>query len=57
MLESGIKNALLLQSDEAVVVTAQEEFDDILPDGERIETLHLKFIIKFSGLGLSLFEI
>ena len=33
-LESGIKNALLLQSDEAIVVTAQEELDDILPNGE-----------------------
>ena len=33
-MESGIKNALLLQSDEAVVVTAQEEFDDVMPDGE-----------------------
>ena len=32
-LESGIKNVLLLQSDEAIVVTAQEEFDDTLPDG------------------------
>ena len=34
VLEAGIKNALLLQSDDAVVVTAQEEFDDTLPDGE-----------------------
>ena len=33
-LESGIKNVLLLQSDEAIVATAQEEFDDVLPDGE-----------------------
>ena len=34
-LEYGIKNVLLLQADEAVVVTAQEEFDDVLPDGNR----------------------
>ena len=34
ILEAGIKNALLLQSDEAVVVTTQEEFDDTLPNGE-----------------------
>ena len=33
-LESGIKNSIVLQLDEAVVVTAQEEFDDTLPDGE-----------------------
>ena len=33
-LESGIKNALVLQSDEAVVLTAQEEFVDTLPDGK-----------------------
>ena len=33
-LESGIKNALLLQSDEAVVVTTQEEFDDTLANGK-----------------------
>ena len=31
---SGIKNAIVLQSDEGVVLTAQEEFDDTLPDGE-----------------------
>ena len=36
-LESGIRNALLLQSDEAVVVTAQEEFEDVLPDGKRVK--------------------
>ncbi|CAI8049163.1 Major vault protein [Geodia barretti] len=35
-LESGIKNALLLQSDEAIVVTAQEELDDILPNGKKV---------------------
>ena len=35
-LESGIKNVLLLQADEAVVVTAQEEFDDTLSSGERM---------------------
>lgn len=34
-LESGIKNVLLLQSDEAIVVTAQEEFDDVLPHGKK----------------------
>ena len=33
-LETGIKNALVLQSDEAVVLTAQEEFVDTLPDGK-----------------------
>lgn len=33
-LESGIKNALVLQSDEAVVLTAQEEFVDALPDSK-----------------------
>ena len=33
-LEAGIKNVLLLQSDEAIVVTAQEEFEDTLPDGK-----------------------
>ena len=40
-MESGIKNALLLQSDEAVVVTAQEEFDDVMPDGECSGDLNL----------------
>ena len=34
ILEAGISSAMVLQSDEAVVVTAQEEFDDILPNGE-----------------------
>ncbi len=33
-LEKGIKNKILLQSDEAVVITAEEEFDDTLPDGK-----------------------
>ena len=33
-LASGIKDALVLQQDEAVVVTAEEEFDDKLPDGQ-----------------------
>lgn len=33
-LETGIKNALVLQSDEAVVLIAQEEFVDTLPDGK-----------------------
>lgn len=32
-LERGIKNSLLLQSDEAVVLTAQEEHEDTLSDG------------------------
>ena len=32
-MESGIKNSLVLQSDEAVVLTAQEEFVDTLPNG------------------------
>ena len=35
-LEKGIKNAILLQADEAVVVTAQEEFNEILPSGEGV---------------------
>ena len=32
-LERGIQNAIILESDEALVLHAQEEFDDILPDG------------------------
>jgi len=35
-LDKGIKNVILLQSDEAVVVTAQEEFDEILPSGDKV---------------------
>ncbi len=31
---SGIKDAVILQADEAVVITAEEEFDDVLPDGQ-----------------------
>ena len=34
-LERGIQNAIILEADEALVLRAQEEFDDILPDGER----------------------
>jgi len=33
-METGIMNAILLQSDEAVVITAEKEFDDILSDGK-----------------------
>ena len=36
-LESGIKNSLVLQSDEAVVLTAQEEFVDTLPNGKSLQ--------------------
>ena len=32
-LEAGIKNSLILQSDEAVVITAHEEFEDTLANG------------------------
>ncbi len=31
--EHGIKNSIVLQSDEAVVITAEKEFDDVLSDG------------------------
>lgn len=33
-LEKGIKNTIVLKADEALVATAQEEFDDELPSGE-----------------------
>ena len=33
-LERGIKNSLILLADEAVVLTAQEEFEDTLPNGK-----------------------
>ena len=33
-LEKGIQNAIILEADEALLLTAQEEFDDILPDGK-----------------------
>lgn len=36
-LETGIRNSLVLQSDEAVVLTAQEEFVDVLPDGKSLQ--------------------
>ena len=35
-LEKGIQNAIILEADEALLLTAQEEFDDILPDGKYI---------------------
>ena len=41
-LEAGIKNALILQSDEAVVVTAQEEFVDTLPNIGKKTSLSLR---------------
>ena len=33
-MEKGIQNAIILEADEALLLTAQEEFDDILPDGK-----------------------
>jgi hypothetical protein len=33
-LVAGIKDAVILQSDEAVVIIAEEEFDDKLPNGK-----------------------
>lgn len=35
-LQTGIKNAMVLQADEAVVVTAHEEFEDTLPKGKKV---------------------
>ncbi len=35
-LEAGIRNVIILQADEAVVLTAQDEFDDILPSGKKV---------------------
>ena len=32
-LEAGIQNVIILEADEALVVTAVDEFDDVLPDG------------------------
>ena len=32
-LERGIQNSIILASDEAMVLSAQEEFDDITPAG------------------------
>ena len=32
-LEAGIQNVIILEADEALVVTAVEEFDDVLSDG------------------------
>ena len=32
--ERGIQDAIILESDEALLVTAQEEFDDITEDGK-----------------------
>ena len=33
--ERGIQDAVILESDEALVVVAQEEFDDVTQDGKR----------------------
>ena len=32
--ERGIQDAVILESDEALLVTAQEEFDDVTEDGK-----------------------
>ena len=32
-LEKGIENAIVLEADEALVLHAVEEFDDVMPDG------------------------
>ena len=32
--ERGIQDAIILESDEALLVTAQEEFDDVTEDGK-----------------------
>ncbi|XP_019849374.1 PREDICTED: major vault protein-like isoform X2 [Amphimedon queenslandica] len=34
--ERGIQDAIILESDEALLVTAQEEFDDITEDGSKV---------------------
>ena len=34
--ERGIQDAVILESDEALVVVAQEEFDDVTQDGKAI---------------------
>ncbi|XP_064383731.1 major vault protein-like [Halichondria panicea] len=36
-LETGIKNSMILQADEAVVVTAHDEFVDTLPNGKTVQ--------------------
>ena len=33
--ERGIQDAVILESDEALVVVAQEEFDDVTQDGKK----------------------
>lgn len=35
-LEAGIQNVIILEADEALVVTAVDEFDDVLPDGKKV---------------------
>ena len=37
-LERGIQDAIILEADEALLVTAQEEFDDIAQDGKLVFT-------------------
>ena len=39
--ERGIQDAVILESDEALVVVAQEEFDDVTQDGKR-QKLYVK---------------